>query len=64
MWKFDGGALEEVRQTASKAVARSCEKCNTLLQVAMIDDKTLVLLGVGDIMFIIRSPRTQPKSKP
>jgi hypothetical protein len=33
---------------------------NALLQVAMIDDKTLVLLGVGDIMFIIRSPPFSP----
>jgi hypothetical protein len=28
--------------------------------VAMIDDKTLVLLGVGDIMFIIRWPSVVP----
>lgn len=30
--------------------------CNNQVQVAMIDDKTLVLLGVGDTIFIIRRP--------
>jgi hypothetical protein len=57
LWKFDGSALEE----AGVMQQQEWNICDVPLQVAMIEDKTLVLLGVGDIVFIIRC---QPSSCP
>ena len=52
LWKFDGSALEEVGVCGAEH--QEWSMCDARRQVAMIEDKTLVLLGVGDIVFIIR----------